>query len=53
MFNNTVEFRIHKINKDENAYKLIIDTTIEGKRLTLINIYDTNRDNLDFYNEIQ
>ena len=31
--------------------KIIIDITIEGKRLTLINIYGPNRDNPDFYYE--
>ena len=52
MFNNNFEFHIHKIIKDENGTKLIIDITIEGKRLTLINIYGPNRDNPDFYYEI-
>ena len=52
MFNNNFEFHIHKIIKDENGNTLMIDITIEGKRLTLINIYGPNIDNPDFYNEI-
>ena len=52
MFNNNFEFHIHKIIKDENGNKLIIDITIERKRLTLLNIYGPNRDNPDFYYEI-
>ena len=45
MFKNNFEFYIHKIIKDETGNKLIIDITIEGKRLTLINIDGPNRDN--------
>lgn len=52
MFNNNFEFHILKIIKYENGNKLIIDITIEGKRLTLINIYGPNRDNTDIYYKI-
>ena len=51
VFNN-FKFRIHKVNSDENGNKLIIDIIMEGKRLTLINIYGPNRDHPDFYNKI-
>ncbi|MCG7879939.1 MAG: endonuclease/exonuclease/phosphatase family protein [Candidatus Thiodiazotropha endolucinida] len=52
LFNNNFEFSIHNIIKDNNGNKLILDITIEGKRLTLINIYGPNRDSPEFYNEI-
>ena len=52
LFNNNFEFQIHNIDRDEQGNKLILDITIEGKRLNLINIYGPNRDNPDFYTEI-
>lgn len=52
MFNNNFEFQVHKIHKDETGNKLILDITLEGKRLTLINIYGPNKDNPNFYKEI-
>ena len=41
-----------KTVRDESGNKLILEVIIEGKRLTLINIYGPNRDDPDFYEEI-
>ena len=52
LFNNNFEFKVLKVTKDENGNKLILDMVIEGKNITLINIYGPNRDEPDFYEEI-
>ena len=52
MFNNNFEYEVHEVEKDDNGNKLLLDITIEGKRLTLINIYGPNRDDPDFYQGI-
>lgn len=49
LFNNNFEFKLHKVERDENGNKLVLDIEIEGKRLTLINIYGPNRDDPEFY----
>lgn len=49
LFNNNFEFKIHNIEKDNNGNKLILDMTIQGKHLLLINIYGPNRDDPEFY----
>ena len=41
-----------KADKDEHGNKLILDMIIEGKKNTLINIYGPNRDEPDFYDDI-
>ena len=41
-----------KTVRDESGNKLILEVIIEGKRLTLINIYGPNRDESDFHEEI-
>ena len=41
-----------KTVRDESGNKLILEVIIEGKRLTLINIYGPNKDDPGFYEEI-
>lgn len=52
LLNNNFEFKLHKVKRDENGNKIILDITMEGLRLTLINIYGPNRDDPNFYKEI-
>ena len=52
LFNNNIELKVLKVAKDENGNKLILDAVTEGKTITLINIYGPNRDEPDFYEEI-
>lgn len=54
LFNNNFEYKVHKVEEEEEARgsKLIIDVTIEDKRLTLINIYGPNRDDPHFYHSV-
>jgi exonuclease III len=41
---NTFEFVVHKEKKDDNGNYIMLDFSIEGKRVTLINIYGPNKD---------
>lgn len=50
--NNNFEYKIHGVDRDNNGNKLTLDITIEGIRLSLINIYGPNRDDPHFYSEI-
>lgn len=52
LFNNNFEFQLHNIEKDDNGNKLILDITIEGKRVLLINIYAPNKDDPHFFHTI-
>ena len=52
LFNNNFEFKVLKTVRDESSNRLIFEVIIEGKRLTLINIYGQNRKDLEFYEEI-
>ena len=52
MFNNNFEFVIHKTKKDDAGNLIALDLTIEGKRVTLINIYGPNSDSPVFYDNI-
>ena len=52
LFNNTFEYEIHKIKADHSSNFIILDITIEGERITLINIYGPNEDSPKFYENI-
>ena len=53
LFNNTFEYKLHKIKTDQQGNKLILDVTISGKRVLLVNIYGPNRDQPSFYEQLQ
>ena len=53
LLNNTFEFKIDRMETDRNGNKLILDMSVEGKNITLINIYGPNRDNPDFYKQLK
>jgi hypothetical protein len=52
MFNNNFEYNIHQIKTDNTGNYIITDITIEGERMTLVNIYGPNVDNANFYQNI-
>ena len=52
LLNNNFEFKLHNIKRDENGNKIVLDITIEGFRLSLINIYGPNKDEPHFYKDI-
>ena len=53
MFNNNFEYKLHSKETDLEGNKLVLDITINGKRVTLINIYGPNRDNPEFFSSIR
>ena len=46
---NTFDFTLLKEKKDFTGNFIILDDTIEDKRLTLVNLYRPNRDSPDFF----
>ena len=53
LLNNTFEYKLHKIKRGNDGNKLILDITIQDKRLTLINLYGPNKDKPNFYREVK
>ena len=51
--NNNFEFKMNRIKRDREGNKIILDITIMGKRITLINIYGPNRDTPAFFESIK
>ena len=51
--NNNFEFKIHKIKRDTDGNKIILDITFINKRFTLINIYGPNHDRPAFFEQIK
>lgn len=49
LFNNDFEYKIIKSKHDMNGNFIVVDLEIEGKRLTLINLYGPNEDSPEFY----
>ena len=49
LFSNETEYKIRKSKADQNGNLLALDLEVEGKWLTLINIYGPNEDSPDFY----
>lgn len=52
LFNNDFEYKILKDKHDINGNFIALDLEIEGKRVTLINIYGPNEDSPTFYMKI-
>ena len=52
LLNNNFEYKIHKQELDGTGNYIILDITIEGERMTLINLYGPNEDNPVFYDNI-
>ena len=50
--NNNFECNVHNEERDDKGNMLILETEIEGKMVTLINIYGPNRDDPEFYRTI-
>ena len=53
LINNTFEYEIGRIKKDPNVYFIIVELTILGKKITLVNLYGPNDDKPQFYKSIQ
>ena len=53
LINNTFSYKLHRIKRGNDGNKLLLDITIQEKRLTLVNIYGPNRDKPNFYNDLK
>ena len=51
LFNNNFEFKVHNIITEEEypGVQLILDVTIEDKRMLLVNVYGPNRNDANVY----
>lgn len=52
LFNNNFEFKIKKVDRDINGNYILILLTTMGKDILLVNIYGPNKDNPNFYDNI-
>ena len=53
LFNNNFDFQVKKEVKDEQGNFLILTIKTMLKELTLVNLYGPNRDNPEFYENVQ
>ena len=49
MFTNNFEYKFHSKEADLYGNKPVLGISINGKRMTLINIHGPNRDSPDFF----
>ena len=49
LLNNNFEQKVKKVKTDKNSNYIILDIEIQGKDITLANIYEPNEDNPNFY----
>lgn len=52
LINNNFEQKVNRIKTDKNGNFIILDMTIEGKKITLVCLYGPNEDNPHFYENI-
>ena len=53
LINNTFEHTVHRVKTDKNGNFIILELNIEGKQITLVNLYGPNDDKPDFYENIK
>lgn len=53
LLNNNFQHEVGKIIKDPNGNFLIMEITMKGKKVTLVNIYGPNEDRPQFYSNIK
>ena len=49
LMNNNFEQKENRIKTDKHDYYIILDMTLQGKQITLVNLYGPNEDNVQFY----
>ena len=52
LINNNFEQKVRKIKTDKNGNFIMLDMEIQGKELTLVNLYGPNEDNPQFYENV-
>ena len=53
LLNNNFDQQIENIKTDANGNYIILNMTIQGKKVTLVNIYGPNEDNPQFYRNLK
>ena len=53
LMNNNFEYKVERVKTDKNGNYIILDIIIQGKRITLVNLYGLNQDNPNFYTNIK
>ena len=53
LLNNNFEQQVESIKTDPNGNYIILNMTIQGKKVTLVNIYGPNEDNPQFYHNLK
>lgn len=53
LLNNNFEHKVERTKNDQNGNFIILDIIIEGKRITLVNLYGPNDDNPQFYKTLR
>ena len=53
LLNNNFEQQVECIKTDPNGNYIILNMTIQGKKVTLVNIYGPNEDNPQFYRNLK
>ena len=53
LFNNTFEHKVNRVKTDKNGNFIILELNIDGKNITLVNLYGPNEDKPEFYENIK
>lgn len=52
LINNNFDQKVKRVKTDKNGNYIILDMDIQGKQITLVNIYGPNEDNPHFYENL-
>lgn len=53
LINSNFDQKVENIKTDPSGNFIILDMVIQGKKITLVNLYGPNEDNPQFYNNLQ
>ena len=53
LFNITFEHKVNRVKTDKNGNFIILELNIDGKNITLVNLYGPNEDKPEFYENIK
>ena len=53
LMNNNFEYKVERVKTDKNGNYIILYVNIQGKQITLANLYSPNQDNPNFYTNIK
>ena len=53
LMKNNFEYKVERVKTDKNGNYIILNIIIQGKRITLVNLYGPNQDYPNFYTNIK